>query len=61
MEDLEEFYNFDELDYDEPVMSVCHRCKKVIEASETVTLTDGKSLWMEVCAPCGEYYKNGIK
>lgn len=56
MDDLEEYYNFDEMDYDEPVMSVCCRCKKVSEASEMVTLTDGKSLWMEVCKQCGEYY-----
>ncbi|GAA0603981.1 hypothetical protein GCM10009001_21360 [Virgibacillus siamensis] len=58
MEDLEEFYNFDDLDYNDPVMSICHRCKKVMEASEMVTLTDGESLWVEVCVQCGKYYTN---
>ncbi|WP_175631795.1 hypothetical protein [Virgibacillus siamensis] len=54
--ELEEFYNFDELD-DEPVMAVCDKCKKVVEASETFTLTDGKTCWMEVCRQCGENVK----
>ncbi|MFG6147882.1 hypothetical protein [Halobacillus sp. B23F22_1] len=36
----------------------CWKCKELVDEKELVTVTDGKTAWVELCKDCYEFYKD---
>ncbi|MCP3027999.1 hypothetical protein [Halobacillus sp. A5] len=40
------------------IKGTCWKCKELVEEKDLVTVTDGKTKWVELCRDCFDFYKD---
>ncbi|MCP3031696.1 hypothetical protein LF817_10060 [Halobacillus sp. A1] len=40
------------------IRTTCWKCKELVEEKDMVTVTDGKTKWVELCRDCYDFYRD---
>ncbi|WP_101842929.1 hypothetical protein [Halobacillus sp. Marseille-P3879] len=40
------------------IKETCWKCKELVDEKDLITVTDGKTAWVELCRDCFDFYKD---